>query len=112
MTRKLQDAPRRLTMTARDWFWLLFVFVPLAILWIFVVADAIKRPDLIGWQKGVWVAFIIFFPWIGALIYLIARPANPMETRAAEQMPTDATSPAATSRVPMGSDVRGTSTTS
>jgi hypothetical protein len=26
-----------------------------------------------GWVKAIWVAFLILFPWITALIYLIAR---------------------------------------
>ena len=64
-------------MTTWDWFWLLFIFIPLSIIWFLVLADAVRRPDLVGWQKGLWVALIIFFPWLGALAYLITKPANP-----------------------------------
>lgn len=63
-------------MNAWDWFWLFFIFVPLTIIWIFVLSDAIRRPDLVGWQKGLWVALIVFFPWLGALAYLVTKPAN------------------------------------
>ncbi len=74
-------------MTAWDWFWLLFIFIPLTIIWFLVLADAVKRPDLVGWQKGLWVALIIFFPWLGALAYLVTRPANPMAPVAVQGMP-------------------------
>ncbi|HEY7343320.1 MAG TPA: PLDc N-terminal domain-containing protein [Ktedonobacterales bacterium] len=73
-------------MTAWDWFWLFFIFIPLTIIWFLVLADAVRRPDLVGWQKGLWVALIIFFPWLGALAYLITRPANPMAPAAAPGM--------------------------
>jgi hypothetical protein len=65
-------------MTAWDWFWLFFIFIPLTIIWFLVLTDAVKQPDLVGWQKGLWVALIIFFPWLGALAYLVTKPANPM----------------------------------
>ena len=65
-------------MSAWDVFWLLFIFIPLAIIWVMVLADTIRRPDLTGVEKALWVAVIIFFPWLGALAYLIFRPATPM----------------------------------
>ncbi len=71
-------------MTAWDWFWLFFIFIPLTIIWFLVLTDAVKRPDLVGWQKGLWVAVIIFFPWLGALAYLITRPAYPMAPAAVQ----------------------------
>ena len=77
-------------MTAWDWFWLLFIFIPLTIIWFLVLADAVKRPDLVGWQKGLWVAVIIFFPWLGALAYLVTRPANPMAPAPVQGMPQSA----------------------
>jgi hypothetical protein len=74
-------------MTGWDWFWLLFIFIPLTILWFLVLADAVRRPDLVGWQKGIWVALIIFFPWLGALAYLVTRPAAPLSSIPAQGMP-------------------------
>jgi Phospholipase_D-nuclease N-terminal len=74
-------------MNAWDWFWLLFIFVPLSIIWFLVLADAIRRPDLVGWQKGLWVALIVFFPWLGALAYLITKPANPLASPSMGGMP-------------------------
>lgn len=68
-------------MTAWDLFWLLFIFIPLTIIWIFILADVIKRPDILGLEKGIWVAVIIFFPWLGALAYLIFRSASSVTTQ-------------------------------
>jgi hypothetical protein len=63
-------------MTTWDVFWLLFVFVPLTILWIVVLMDMMGRRDLLGWQKAIWVVVIIFFPWVGILAYFVVRPAE------------------------------------
>lgn len=82
-------------MTAWDLFWLLFIFIPLTIVWVFVLADVIRRPDLGGWEKGLWVGVIIFFPWLGALAYLIFRSPAPVAPQQADAMP-QATAPQAT----------------
>ncbi|HEV8191480.1 MAG TPA: PLD nuclease N-terminal domain-containing protein [Ktedonobacterales bacterium] len=86
-------------MSAWDLFWLLFIFVPLTILWVFVLADVIRRPDLVGWEKGLWVAMIIFFPWLGALAYLIFRPAAPAAPQQVGAMPQAAAPQAAPAQV-------------
>lgn len=61
-------------MTARDVFWLLFIFVPLSIIWVVTLIDLMRRDDLVGWMKALWAMVIIFFPWIGVCAYLILRP--------------------------------------
>jgi hypothetical protein len=45
-------------------------------IWIFisVFADIFRRRDISGWAKGGWVLLIFIVPFLGALIYLIARP--------------------------------------
>jgi hypothetical protein len=63
-------------MNVWDVFWFLFLFLPLAIMWGLVLVDLMGRRDLVGWQKALWVAVIIFFPWIGILAYLIVRPRS------------------------------------
>ncbi|HEX9414914.1 MAG TPA: PLDc N-terminal domain-containing protein [Ktedonobacterales bacterium] len=62
-------------MNVWDVFWFLFLFVPLAILWVIVLFDMMGRRDLVGWQKAIWAMVIVFFPWIGVFAYLIARPS-------------------------------------
>ena len=69
-------------MLATDWspgdvLWVMieFFFIFLAI-WIFIMvfADIFRRRDLSGWAKAGWVVLIFIVPFLGAIIYLIARP--------------------------------------
>jgi energy-coupling factor transporter transmembrane protein EcfT len=57
------------------WAMLVFFFWFMAI-WIFITifADIFRRKDLSGWAKAGWIFLIFIVPFIGALIYLIARP--------------------------------------
>lgn len=59
-----------------DVFWLLLIWLPLVMMWIFALFDVFRRDDLKGWLKALWVACIILVPFFGTLIYLIARPAG------------------------------------
>jgi ABC-type multidrug transport system fused ATPase/permease subunit len=45
------------------WFWLLIV----------VFGDIFRSRDMGGGAKALWVIFVIIFPFLGILIYLIAR---------------------------------------
>ena len=56
-------------------FFFLFMF-----LWLFITvfADIFTRHDIGGWAKAGWVLLIVIIPFIGCLIYLIARP-NPQQ---------------------------------
>lgn len=56
-------------------FLLLLIFLPLALLWIFALADIFHRHDMTGGSKALWVAVVIFVPFLGALIYIAMRPA-------------------------------------
>jgi septation ring formation regulator EzrA len=40
-----------------------------------VFADIFRRRDISGWGKAGWLLLIFVLPFIGVLIYLIARPA-------------------------------------
>ena len=57
------------------WAMLVFFFWFMAI-WIFIMvfSDIFRRRDLSGWAKGGWILLIFVVPFLGALIYLIARP--------------------------------------
>lgn len=61
---------------------LVFFYLFLAI-WIFIAlfADIFRRRDLSGWGKAGWIVLIFLIPLIGAVIYLIARPAELGEQR-------------------------------
>ncbi len=63
-------------MALLDIFWSMFMFF-LWVAWIWVVigviGDVFRSRDLSGVAKGFWVLFIILVPWLGVLVYLIAR---------------------------------------
>jgi Tfp pilus assembly protein PilO len=46
------------------------------IIWIFIAvfADIFRRNDISGWGKAGWILLIFVLPFIGLLIYMIARP--------------------------------------
>ncbi|MGP0107439.1 MAG: SHOCT domain-containing protein [Acidimicrobiales bacterium] len=56
------------------WFWLLII----------VFSDIFRSRDLGGWAKALWVIFVIILPFLGILIYLIARGGK-MHERAEAQ---------------------------
>ena len=62
-----------------DFFWYMFVFyLFFMVIWMFirVFADIFHRDNLSGWGKAGWILLIFVVPFIGILIYLIARPKN------------------------------------
>jgi len=55
------------------WFWLLII----------IFTDIFRSRDMGGGAKAVWVIFVIILPFLGILVYLIARGGK-MHERAAE----------------------------
>jgi hypothetical protein len=55
------------------WFTLFFVWVWLLVT---VFADIFRSDDLSGWGKALWSIFVIFMPYLGVFVYLIARGAK------------------------------------
>ena len=59
-----------------DLFWsMLWFFLFIAWIWVLVsvIADIFRSRDMGGWAKALWVLFVIVIPWLGVLVYLIAR---------------------------------------
>jgi Short C-terminal domain/Phospholipase_D-nuclease N-terminal len=52
------------------WFFLFFIWIWMLIA---VFSDIFRSHDLSGWAKGLWVVFVILVPYLGVLVYLIAR---------------------------------------
>ena len=52
------------------WFFLFFIWIWLLIV---VFGDIFSSRDLGGWGKALWSIFIIFLPYLGVFVYLIAR---------------------------------------
>lgn len=45
------------------WLWILFA----------IVSDLFRDHEISGWGKAAWVFFLLVLPFLGALVYLIAR---------------------------------------
>ncbi|HWJ64221.1 MAG TPA: SHOCT domain-containing protein [Acidimicrobiales bacterium] len=52
------------------WFTMFFIWIWLLIM---VFSDIFRSHDLGGWSKFFWIFFIIFLPYLGVFVYLIAR---------------------------------------
>ena len=57
------------------WTMIVFFFWMMAI-WMFIAifADIFRRNAMSGWAKFGWILLIFWIPFIGILIYIIARP--------------------------------------
>ena len=60
------------------WFMLLFAWISLLI---HIFSDLFRDRELSGGGKALWTVLLVFLPWLGALVYLIAR-GNSMNERA------------------------------
>jgi type VI protein secretion system component VasK len=51
-------------------------FFWMMVIWMFisVFADIFRRNDLSGWHKAGWIVLVFVLPFLGILIYIIARP--------------------------------------
>lgn len=70
------DAALEDTLGFFDIFWSIFwVFLMVAWIWVVisVLADVFRSRDIGGVVKALWVLFIIVIPWLGVLVYIIAR---------------------------------------
>ena len=70
-----------------DVFWSMLVFF-LWVAWLLILfrvfGDLFRRHDIGGWGKAAWSIFVIFLPFLGVLVYLIAEGGN-MARRDVEQ---------------------------
>ena len=55
-------------------FFLFMLFLPLALVWATALADIVRRDDMSGGSKALWVVCVILVPFLGTLIYLMTRP--------------------------------------
>lgn len=55
------------------WFITAFVFIAYLMALFSIISDLFRDRKLNGWAKAVWFIFLIFLPFVTALVYLIAR---------------------------------------
>ena len=70
-----------------DFFWLLvwsFFFVMYLMILFHIIGDLFRDRELSGWWKALWLIALIIFPFLTALIYLIARGRGMAERQAGE----------------------------
>jgi len=74
-----------------DFFWTMLMFF-LFIVWIWILItvfiDIFRSPDLSGGLKALWFIFVLVLPFLGVLIYLIARGSKMQEHRVQEMQAT------------------------
>jgi hypothetical protein len=63
------------------WFTLFFLWIWTVVI---VFSDIFRSEDLSGWGKALWSLFVIFLPFLGVFVYLIARGSS-MRSRAVNQ---------------------------
>jgi hypothetical protein len=71
-----------------DVMWSMFIFFAWVI-WIWflftILGDVFRRHDLSGWGKAGWVIFLIFLPFLGALIYVVTQGSKMAERNVERQ---------------------------
>ena len=66
------------------WSFWFFIWIAALMVWFRCLFDLFGDHTLSGWGKAGWAVLLIFVPWVGALIYLIARGRSMTERRVAE----------------------------
>jgi hypothetical protein len=61
-----------------DWslFAIVFIFVPMLLLWGFALADLWQRREMNNLARVIWVIVILWLPILGPIVYLFTRPPS------------------------------------
>ena len=63
----------------------IFLFAGYLIVLFTIIGDLFRDHGMSGWGKAAWIVLLIFAPFLGALIYLIARGGGMRERMLAQQ---------------------------
>jgi len=58
------------------WMLMFYLFFMVIMLFVRIFADIFHRDNLSGWGKAGWIILLFILPFLGAIIYMIARPKN------------------------------------
>ena len=64
------------------WFFWAFVFISYLMVLFGIIADIFRDSALNGWAKAAWMIFLVFVPFLTALVYLVARGSAMSERNA------------------------------
>lgn len=64
-----------------------FIFVAYLMVIFWIIGDLFRDDTVSGWGKAIWVIFLVFVPFLTALVYFIARGSG-MEARRARDTAT------------------------
>ena len=65
------------------WSFWIFIWISAIMIWLRCLFDMFGDHTLSGWGKFGWALVLIFIPWLGAFIYLIARGKSMRERQMA-----------------------------
>ena len=65
------------------WSFWFFIWIAAVMLWFRCLFDLFGDQTISGWGKAGWALLLVFVPWLGALIYLIARGRSMTERQLA-----------------------------
>jgi ABC-type multidrug transport system fused ATPase/permease subunit len=63
----------------------IFVFAAWLMVLFTVITDLFRDHEMSGWGKAAWIVFLIFLPFLGTLVYLIARGSGMRDRALAAQ---------------------------
>lgn len=66
------------------WSFWFFIWISALMVWFRCLFDMFGDSTLSGWGKAGWAILLVFLPWLGALIYLIARGRSMADRQMAE----------------------------
>ena len=65
------------------WSFWFFIWISALMVWFRCLFDMFSDSTLSGWGKAGWAILLVFLPWLGAIIYLIARGRSMAERQLA-----------------------------
>ena len=72
------------------WSFWLFIWLAALMVWLRCLIHLFQDYSLSGWAKAGWVVLLVLLPWLGALIYIIARGRRTPDGEIAETTPAHA----------------------
>jgi Short C-terminal domain/Phospholipase_D-nuclease N-terminal len=63
----------------------IFLFVAWILVLFTIIGDLFRDHELSGWVKAVWILFLIFIPFLTALVYLVVRGPGMRDRSVREQ---------------------------